>query len=301
MLTRRVVIGSTIALAGLASVFTSCERPVSDADLSFAYVTTLNGGDQDIYGFRNSDTVDLTRNEARDEQPAWSADAGWIAFVSDKSGNPEIYTMRRDGSNKKRLTSDPATDGGPTWAPDGKHLAFHSDRSGKFQIYVMRSDGSEVRRISQDAAVNDQFPSWSSDGQRIAFESDRAGGSAILVMSADGSGERRLTGDDGSYRSPAWSPDGTRIAYVSGRDSLAEIYVMDADGSNQLRITNNAADDEQPAWGVVLPDHLDFATNRRGDWDIYGVTIGETTDRPEFAYPGSDETDPARPIPALRR
>jgi TolB protein len=57
----------------------------------------------------------LITGEGRD--PAWSADSRWLAFVSDRDGNPNIYVATIDGSRILQLTSDPAPKFRPTWQP----------------------------------------------------------------------------------------------------------------------------------------------------------------------------------------
>src|SRR3972149_244325 len=69
---------------------------------------------------------------------------GKIAFVSQRDGNEEIYTMNADGSNVQRLTFDvvgsPKSDLSPAWSPDGTRIAFVSNRDGgNYEIYVMNA------------------------------------------------------------------------------------------------------------------------------------------------------------------
>jgi hypothetical protein len=71
-----------------------------------------------------------------------------IAFVSDRDGNDEIYTMKPDGSDVRRLTTDRAEDLQPAWSPDGSRIAFISNRGGSYQIWVMGADGQNARVLT---------------------------------------------------------------------------------------------------------------------------------------------------------
>lgn len=89
---------------------------------------------------RDCGLVQLTDDPADDLLPAWSPDGRWIAFVSTRDGNPEIYLMRRDGSDLRRLTDDPGGDWRPAWLPDGSGLVFTSDRAGSNDLYRLALD-----------------------------------------------------------------------------------------------------------------------------------------------------------------
>jgi len=74
--------------------------------------------------------------EYADWYPAMSPNGKWIAFVSDRDGNSEIYVMDLNGSNVTRLTNNPASDQDPAFSPGGRWLAFASDRGGNsFDIF----------------------------------------------------------------------------------------------------------------------------------------------------------------------
>src|SRR5690348_8442969 len=76
------------------------------------------------------------------ERPALAAFPGHngrIAFNSDRDGDPEIYTMRADGTGVRQLTHNDASDFKNSYSPNGKQIAFNSDRDGDFEIFVMRA------------------------------------------------------------------------------------------------------------------------------------------------------------------
>jgi Tol biopolymer transport system component len=92
------------------------------------------------------------RLPARDGAPAWSPDGSHIAFYSEQNGAADLFVMRVDGSDRRRLTETKADEGAPAYAPDGGRIAFDSDADGNFEIYVMQVDGSSRTRLTQDAA-----------------------------------------------------------------------------------------------------------------------------------------------------
>src|SRR5437870_5394045 len=174
---------------------------------------------------------------------------GKIAFVSNRDGNNEIYTMNVDSTGVARLTVNVASDVNPTWSPDGTKIAFVSNRDGNNEIYTMNADGTGVTRLTTSTS-DDSSPAWSPDGSKIAFQTNRDSFSnpEIYVMNVDGSGQTRLTVNTFSDLTPAWSPNGTKIAFSTNRDGNFEIYTMNADGTGATRLTSNPALDANPTW-----------------------------------------------------
>ena len=196
-----------------------------------------------------------------------------LAFISERDGNPEVYTIMANGSGLQRLTETPdALEGGPRWSPDGARIAFHSNRDGNLDIYTMDDQGADVRRLT-DHPASDFAPSWSPDGARIAFVSERDGNPEIYVMNADGTNVQRLTNDPALDTMPAWSPDGRQIAFVSDRDGSQELYLMNADGNNVARFSELfGSTGWYPAW---KPDgtQLSFAAGSAGAVNYYRTPL----------------------------
>ena len=133
-----------------------------------------------------------------------------IAFISDRTGLPQLYLMNSDGSSVQQMT-----DGGyassPSWSPNGQFVAFAWDRKygpgapGGQDIYIMEVATKKWWQLTHDGGRCD-FPSWSPDGRHIAYANSadgRADHMRIWSMLADGTQKRALTGPGADM--PNWS------------------------------------------------------------------------------------------------
>jgi len=161
-------------------------------------------------------TARITRTTQLDYNAAFSPDGTKLAFVSDRDGNVELYSMNVDGTGVHRLTTNQAMDDHPSWSPDGRRIAFCSTRKPAAPghawngIYVMDADGANVHRISRDDAVADYSPAWSPRNDLIAFASGRDRARDVYVMKPDGTGRRQVARDGGW---PAFVDGGRAIVF----------------------------------------------------------------------------------------
>jgi TolB protein len=151
----------------------------------------------------------LTTARGPDVGPSWNRKTNaQIAFVSGRTGLPQIYTMESDGTNQQRMT-DQGYAVSPNWAPNGQFLTFAWVRKygpgepGSSDIYLMDIASKQWVQLTHDGGRND-YPSWSPDNRHIVFQSSRSGKEEIWTMLADGSKVQQLT-FNGRNSQPNWS------------------------------------------------------------------------------------------------
>ncbi len=184
--------------------------------------------------------------------------SGQIAYVSDRTGMPQVYLVDLGSLSLIQITDMPEGACQPSWSPDGKRMVFISPCKGMDEIYfgaslyVVDADGSNLTPISSPPG-GDFDPAWSPDGKSIAFTSRRTGQMEIFMLDTeDLSSVTQITkgAKDVEARQPAWSPDGKHIVYVVKRFGVYQIWLMDADGSEQKQIIRSgvAYTDYLPTW-----------------------------------------------------
>ena len=219
-----------------------------------------------------SDLRQLTSDEAGSYNPAWSPDGQYIIFISDRDkvlsddGIPisEVYIMKSDGSDQKRLTHNRDFERDLSWSPDGDTIAVSVNPRAASGIYfpeeicLMDLNGIIQKQLTGFASYN-SHPSWSPNGEFIAFESYGGGESNICIMKADGSDQTclvRSTNTDSApfyvnNLSPLWSPDGNYIVFSSNRDGDYDLYIIRTDGTDLTQLTNEPGDEASPAWSPM--------------------------------------------------
>ncbi len=192
---------------------------------------------------------DVSRRPGLNTAPSWSQSKGRLAVSLSKDGNPEIYTMSREGRNLARLTNSPDVDTAPDWSPDGAMIAFTSNRSGSPQIYAMDASGSGARRIS--AGNYCDSPAWSPDGSKIAYVAREGGEFNIYIADVAGGGAPvRVTSGQKDNTDPSWAPDSRHLVFSSTRGGSRDLYMMNLDTKTAKPLTRGAGA-TSPAWSPL--------------------------------------------------
>ncbi len=148
----------------------------------------------------------LDAPEFADYGPRWSGDGSQILFISNSTGNMEIFYMNPDGSEVTQVTDGADPVGSAAWSPDGERIVFVYGQRPATDLYIINKDGSveSVVRLTADEYTDDS-PSFSPDGEQIVFSSNRSGNWDLWVVNADGTGLTQLTDDPFYDGFPDWS------------------------------------------------------------------------------------------------
>ncbi len=168
---------------------------------------------------KHGEPRNLSRTPAeREISVSWSPDGRTIAYLSDASGEYELYVRAQDGSGTpRRITRDgDVWRYPPVWSPDGKKLAFADKR-----VRLRYEELDSGRVVEVDSATFDDLTQyvWSPDSAWIAYtKTDATRLSSIWAYSLASGKTFQLTGDQANESSPAFDPKGRYLYFLSNRD-----------------------------------------------------------------------------------
>jgi len=193
-------------------------RPALSADGSRLAYYSPSRGYIWIFNFQDGSEYLLTAGQRQAFEPAWSQDDEWIAYsaVDSASRSQNIWVIKSNGENARRVTSQKQYEYTPSWSPDGTQLAFHAagnSSNGFYEdIWIASVAGNEAYPLTSNSS-SELRPAWSPDGSTIAFVSRRNDTTAVWIISVHGGEEKKLTSMLRYADFPSWSPDGSKIAF----------------------------------------------------------------------------------------
>jgi Tol biopolymer transport system component len=209
-----------------------------------------------VYAESSGALTRLTHVRGYDAEASYSPDGQWIVFSStrdayareldeqdrrrlelDPSYFGDIYIMRADGTEVRRLTDVPGYDGGPFFSPDGRRIVWRRfDEKGLIaDIWTMNVDGTDQLQITDFGSMS-WAPYFHPSGEYLLFASNKLGFENFEIFLVDVGGTRepvRVTYSEGFDGLPVPSPDGRRLAWTSSRGGGREGQIFLADWNHE--------------------------------------------------------------------
>src|SRR6267378_629390 len=168
----------------------------------------------------------MDNSSVHELNPAWSPDGKWIAYLSDQTGEYEVYLRPQMGGEEVRLT----TDGnmyryGPTWSPDSKKLLFWDKMH---RLWWISTEEKKPVQIDQGDYGDITDGSWAPDSQWIAYsKADRRGAGQLFLYSLDQKKTTKVS--DGFYNdtNPIFDHEGKYLFFFSQRYFFPSIGQLD--------------------------------------------------------------------------
>lgn len=202
----------------------------------------------------------LTKERGYDAEGSYSPDGKWIVFASnrvafteklsaedqklfqqDNSYLMDIYIMKEDGTQVKRLTEAKGYDGGPFFSADGKKITWRrfSPEGSTAEIYTMNVDGTDQKPVTRLKSMS-WAPFYHPSGDYIVFASSVLGYSNFELFIVDSEGLKapvRVTFNEGFDGLASFTPDGTQITW-SRRNERGEsqIYLASWDDAQARKL-----------------------------------------------------------------
>ena len=173
----------------------------------------------------------LTPDSSNNHFPAVTPDARYVVFLSDRTGDMNVWRMDLDGKNEMQLTKG-KDDSWPWCSPDGQWVVYHSLIQGKRALHKVSIDGGEPQQLTDYSSV---CPTISPDGNWITcyYRAEAKALWKLAIVPFGGGPPVRL------FEVPPdvvigslvrWTPDGRALAYIASRDGISNIWVQPLDG-----------------------------------------------------------------------
>ncbi|MFV0344967.1 MAG: PDZ domain-containing protein [Bacteroidales bacterium] len=221
--------------------------------ISSTHIAYTYGGDLWISELGSKQSLRLTSTAAIESNPHFSPDGKTLAFSSNRSGVPSVYTLPIEGGTPTRLTWYPSPSLARGWTPDGKNVLYSSQRetapSTYFRLWTVSKDGGVPALLTKQCGFRGSF---SSSGKRIVVEpvsrwdsewrAYRGGqNTPLIVLDLNTFEEELLPNSHETDIKPVWLKD--KIYFLSDRDLVSNIWSYDINTKELKQLTHYKGSD----------------------------------------------------------
>lgn len=235
----------------------------------------------------------LTAHPGRDTQPRFAPDGKQIAFVSDRDGSPQVYTLSIHGGIPKQLTFHTAGAALQEWSPDGKSLLIKATRDNFWRhgerFFTIKGNERSAEKLLFDDYGNDG--TLSRDGKKLLFTREGEGWwrkgytgarvAQVWLYDFESKSFTKVLHRKYGSRWPIWNRDGTGFYYVAEHatgGNLAEYNFETKESKTLTTFKNNSV-----AFPTISRDGTRIVF--RHQFDFYGYdTFKNEMKRLEFFH-----------------
>ena len=260
----------------------------SDNRKSHVYVIPLAGGAPKCLTCGNYDEHSI----------AWSWDSKRIAFVSDRSPDPDntyandIFTVAVATGALTQVTKTPSAEFSPHFSPDGAWITFEGwvrphntkDSPGEDQhLFIVGANGGVPRQLVRPLDRRITETTWHPAGQYVYFAAADRGSNIIYRVSSSEDKVETLISGRFQARNFALDAKGATMAFIRTDDSHpAEVWVASSDGKNARQVTNH---NQAFLAGLSLPNVDEFWFDSFDGTRVQGWVMKPVGAEPGKQYP----------------
>ncbi len=274
---------------------------IESADISKTGMRVVFEARGDIWSIpvKNGGPRNMSKTSGVAERdPIWSPDGKWIAYLSDQSGEYEIYVTQSDGRGD---TSQLTSDGDcyrylSSWSPDSKYIAY-ADKTGK--LFVLNVATKESKHVDTDAAAAQIQPNWSPNSEWICYargSNERQPVGSIWVYNVKDGTQKQLTKNYFNDAAPVFDNKGDFIFFQSNRsfsspkyEDLGTSFIYSE--TSVLMAMPLRADVAQPMLPKIDEETWDDEKKKNGKSDSDSSKSGEKGEAGEAVGNDKDDKD----------
>ncbi len=220
------------------------------------YVGYLNDLKMHMYVQNVGDTVltQITSGNYDENSPVWSPDGKRVAFVSNRTEDPDansnrdIWIVSADNPDKGKtllqVTTNPGSDTQPAWSPDGKYITYVTVIEPELIWYatshlaVISANGGEPQLLTKDLDRNPNSPRFSDDGKLIYFGLEDSAENQFASIDVSGRNLRRVVKGNRSIGRCDMKAGKTALL-ISEPHMPGEIFMLEKSGLRKLTSVND--------------------------------------------------------------